>query len=129
MAGKRGNPYHDAKGLFSTASSDADGKPDRGTAAFKGMIKEGMKADAGKEQTRFQKFMQKKREQLAKERAKSVKQAQETERLKQQAQTLLKEMQRPKSTPEQREKRRASHWRKTGVSSSTVSWMKKNGFL
>lgn len=33
------------------------------------------------------------------------------------------------SAPEQREKRRAAHWRRTGVSDTTVSWMKKGGWL
>jgi hypothetical protein len=36
---------------------------------------------------------------------------------------------RKPSTPEQRAKRRAAHWRKTGVSASTVAWMKDNGML
>jgi len=35
MAGKVGNPYHDAKGLFSTAAGDADGKPATAKAAAK----------------------------------------------------------------------------------------------
>jgi len=34
-----------------------------------------------------------------------------------------------KSTPEQRQKARAAHWKKTGVSSGTVKWMKDSGFL
>lgn len=33
MAGKVGNPYHDAKGLFTTASGDADGQPSPSVAA------------------------------------------------------------------------------------------------
>lgn len=36
---------------------------------------------------------------------------------------------RKPSTPDQRMKARARHWRKTGVSDSTVEWMKKNGML
>lgn len=32
-------------------------------------------------------------------------------------------------TPEQRAKQRAAHWRKTGVSERTISWMKDTGFL
>lgn len=36
---------------------------------------------------------------------------------------------RKPSTPEQRKERRARHWLKTGVSQSTVDWMRKNGML
>lgn len=36
---------------------------------------------------------------------------------------------RKPSTPEQRQKARARHWRKTGVSDRTLQWMKDNGML
>jgi hypothetical protein len=33
------------------------------------------------------------------------------------------------STPEQRKERRAKRWRATGVSESTVKWMRDSGML
>jgi hypothetical protein len=43
---------------------------------------------------------------------------------KKKEQTLKK-----KSTPESRAKARENHWRKTGVSNSTINWMKGNNYL
>jgi hypothetical protein len=33
------------------------------------------------------------------------------------------------STPEGRAARRAAHWRRTGVSESTIAWMRRGGWL
>jgi len=36
---------------------------------------------------------------------------------------------RRESTPEEKMKRRASHWRRTGVGEGTIKWMRDGGWL
>jgi len=48
--------------------------------------------------------------------------------MKKDPKTETKKPRKP-STPEQRRKRRAAHWRKTGVSENTINWMRENCFL